>query len=114
MIQQGDIYWLDLGEAKGHGLAYRHPYVVVQGDTYNQTKIRTAVVCGVTSKLNRLDYSGCVLLQKGEGGLSRESVVNVTQIYTADRGLLAEKIGTLSPKRVEEIIKGIKIVLDTD
>ena len=114
MIQQGEVYWLDLGSPTGHGLAYRHPYVVVQGNLFNQSKIHTTVVCGITSKLNRAGYSGSVLLQKGEANLPKESVVNITQLYTVDRDYLVEKIGALSAERVVEIIKGIKILLDTD
>ena len=114
VIQQGDVYWLDLGDPKGHGLAYRHPYVVVQGEPFNRSKIGTVVVCGLTSNLKRAQLPGNVLLKKGEANLPKDSVVVVTQLYTADRNNLMERIGTLASDRVEEVINGIKAVLDVE
>ena len=45
-------------------------------------------------------YPGNVLLNKDEGNLPKQSVVNVSQITTVDKSELTEKIGTLSSKRV--------------
>jgi mRNA-degrading endonuclease toxin of MazEF toxin-antitoxin module len=39
---------------------------------------------------------GNVRLRKGEAGLSRPSVVNVTQLSTIDRQQLGHRLGTLS------------------
>ena len=114
MIQQGDVFWVDLGEPRGRALAHRHPYVVVQGNVYNQSKIGTAVICGLTSKLHRADYPGNVLLKKGEANLPKDSVVNVTQFYTVDKNELTDKIGTLNTSRVQEIIRGINVLLDNE
>ena len=44
MIQQGEIYWTDLGQPIGSEPAYVHPYVVIQNDLLNQSAIRTAIV----------------------------------------------------------------------
>ena len=114
VIQQGDVYWLDLGEPKGRGLAYRHPYVVVQGNPFNKSKIGAIVVCGLTSNLKRAEIPGNVLLKKGEANLTKDSVAVVTQLYTVDRDHLLERMGALSDTRVEEIISGVKIVLDAE
>ena len=114
MIQQGEVYWVDLGEPKGRALAYRHPYVVVQGDPFNKSKIGTIVVCGLTSNLKRVEIPGNVLLKKGEAGLSKDSVVLVTQLYTVDRNHLSDRIGALDAERIEAVIHGIKMVLDTE
>jgi mRNA interferase MazF len=114
VILQGDVYWVDLGEPKGRGLAYRHPYVVVQANSFNRSKIGTVVVCGLTSNLKRAEIPGNVLLKKGEAGLSKDSVVIVTQLYTVDRDSLSERIGALNVDRIDEIIKGIKTVIDAE
>ena len=114
MIQQGDVFWIDLGGPKGRGLAYRHPYVVVQGNPFNQSKIGTVVVCGLTSNLKRAQIPGNVLLKKGEANLPKDSVAIVTQLYTTDRNYLSERIGILSTDRVEQIINGIKTVLNAE
>ena len=111
-IRQGDMYWLDLGEPAGSGPGFRHPYVVVQSDLFNVSRIRTVVVCELTSNLQRAEAPGNVLLRKGEGGLVRASVVNISQVYTVDNSALIEKIGELSQDRISEISVGLKLLLD--
>ena len=114
MIYKGDVFWIDFGKPRGRGLAYRHPYVVIQGNTYNHSNIGTVVVCGITSKLKKIRYPGNVLLNQKEANLPKESVVNVSQLYTVDKDILTKKIGTLSADKMREIIKGINLLLDAD
>jgi len=69
-------------------------------------------VCALTSNLRRATAPGNVLLETGEAGLPRQSVVNVTQILSVDKSYLAEKAGTLSRRRVREILDGMRLVLE--
>ena len=112
MIRQGDIYWIDLGEPLGSAPGFRHPHVVVQNDVFNSSRIHTVVVCALTSNLRRAEAPGNVLLQPGEANLPKQSVVNVSQIFTVDKRQLEDKIGSLSPARVGEILEGIRLVLE--
>lgn len=111
-VVQGDVYWIDLGEPVGSEPGYRRPYVVVQSDLFNETALRTIVVCAVTSNLRRAAAPGNVLLDSGEGGLPRRSVVNVTQLFTVDRQRLVERAGRLSAGRVDEVYRGLQLVLE--
>ncbi len=111
MIKQGDIFWLDLGKPSGSEPGFRRPAVVVQGNRFNDSAIKTIVICVITSNLTRADAPGNVMLQRREGGLKKQSVVNVSQLYTVNKSQLTEKIGKLSPARVVEIVAGIKLVL---
>jgi len=110
VILQGDIFWLDPGSPKGSGPGFRRPHVVVQNDVFNASAIRTTVICAVTSNLERAKAPGNVLLRKGEANLPRPSVVNVSQVITVDKSDLLEKIGTLSPPRIREIITGLLLL----
>ena len=112
VIRQGEIYWIDLGEPSGSEPGYRHPHIVIQNNVFNRSRINTVVVCVLTSNLKRAEAPGNVLLEEGEANLPKQSVVNVSQIFTVDKKDLAEKIGTVSPKRIEEILAGIKLVLE--
>ena len=112
VIRQGEVFWVDLGEPRGSAPAYRHPHVVVQNNLFNQSGINTSVVCAITSNLARASAPGNVLLRKGEAGLPRPSVVNVSQVFTVDKSELTERIGALSGKRVLEIIEGMKLVIE--
>jgi mRNA interferase MazF len=112
VIHQGDIYWIDFEEPSGSGPGYRHPHVVVQNNLFNRSEIRTVVVCALTSNLKRASAPGNVLLDKKETKLPKDSVINVSQVFTVDKSQLEEYVGTLSAKRVREILNGIKLVLD--
>ena len=111
VIQQGEVYWAALAPARGSERAYRHPVVIIQNNTFNRSRISTIVVCAVTSNLARRAAPGNVALRRGEGGLPKRSVVNVTQIATLDRSELQEKIGELSKRRVSEILDGVGLVV---
>jgi mRNA interferase MazF len=112
VINQGDIFWIDLEEPKGSEPGYRHPHVVIQNNLFNRSKIGTVVVCALTSNLKRANAPGNVLLEKKEANLPKPSVANVSQIFTVDKGQVGEYIGTLSPRRVRQILDGIKLVME--
>jgi mRNA interferase MazF len=112
VINQGDVFWVDLGDPSGSGPAYRHPHVVVQNNVFNRSRINTIIVCVITSNLKRAIAPGNVLLEKGEANLPKQSVVNVSQVFTVDKRDLAEKIGALSPGRVREVLDGIHLVIE--
>jgi len=111
VINQGDVFWVDLGEPSGSEPAYLHPYLVIQNDIFNSSRINTVVVCELTSNLRRARSPGNVLLDEGEANLPRQSVVNVTQIYTVDKRELIEKIGSLSRRRLAQVLAGIELVI---
>jgi mRNA interferase MazF len=112
VISQGDIYWIDLDEPEGSEPGYRHPHVVVQNNLFNGSNIRTVLVCPLTSNLKRAMAPGNVLLNPSESALPKQSVVNVSQVFTVDKTQLEEYVGTLSARRMTDILKGIKLVID--
>lgn len=112
VINQGDIYWIDLGEPSGSAPGYLHPHVVIQNNVFNLSRINTVVVCALTSNLQRAEAPGNILLDEGEADLSRQSVVIVSQIFTVDKSDLGEYIGTLSKKRMCQILDGIKMLTE--
>ena len=112
VINQGDVYWIDLGEPSGSGPGYRHPHVVIQNNVFNRSRLNTVVVCVLTSNLKRAKAPGNVLLEKGEANLPQPSVVNVSQIFTVDKGSLVERIGALSRRRVRQILDGVSLLLE--
>jgi mRNA interferase MazF len=111
-IKQGDIYWVRLSAPKGSEPGFRHPHVVVQNDVFNASRISTVVVCALTSNLKRARAPGNVLLMKGEANLTKKSVVNISQLLTVDKLDLSDKVGTLSAERTEEVIDGIKLLIN--
>jgi mRNA interferase MazF len=105
-IRRGDIYWAPPDEARGG--PFSHPHVIVQDDVFNQSRISTVVACALTTNLNRANEPGNVLLEEGEGGLPKRSVVIVSQISSVEKLALGERIGALSAERVEQILDGLR------
>jgi mRNA interferase MazF len=114
VIRQGEIYWLHFGAAEGSAPAGRRPALVVQHDRFNRSRISTTVVAGITSNLRLGAMPGNVRLRRGEAGLDRSSVVNVSQLRTVDRTRLGERIGALGLTRRQEVVRGLALLLGTD
>ena len=112
VIEQGDIYWITRDEPDGSEPRYRRPYVVVQNNVFNQSRINTVVLCALTTNIRRAKAPGNVLLNKGEANLPQQSAVNISQVVTVDKQFLTEKIGALSMKRVEQIVAGLQLLIE--
>jgi len=112
VINQGDLYWFDPGIPIGSGPGYRRPHVVIQNNACNHSRISTVVLCGLTSNVRRAIALGNVLLEDGEAGLNKSSVVVVSQMVTADKSQLDGYIGTLSSRRVRQILDGIRLITE--
>lgn len=106
-IARGDLYWIAADDSRGPAPPYAHPHVVVQDDVLNRSRIPTVVVCALTSDLRKAAEPGNVLLDPGEGGLPRPSVVVVSQIDAVDKRRLGAYIGQLSAARVDAVLDGL-------
>jgi mRNA interferase MazF len=103
-INQGDIYWVQRESA------VPHPYVVIQEDVLNHSRISTVVACALTSNIKRINLPGNVLLEAGEANLPRQSVVEVAKVVTVDKTQLRAHIGTLSRRRIDQILAGMRFI----
>ena len=112
VIRQGDIFWITLPEPSGSSPGYRHPHVVVQNNLFNDSRIHTTVVSTLSSNLKRASAPGNVLLEAKETGLPKPSVVVVSQLFTVDKSDLTEHAGSLSKKRIREVLDGIRLLTD--
>ena len=108
---RGEVWWADLDEPVGSGPGFRRPMLVVQADPFNRSRIATVVVAAITSNLALAEAPGNVRLSRRGCGLSKESVVNVSQLYTLDRRSLTERAGRLPLSRMTEVDAGLRLVL---
>lgn len=104
-VQRGDLFWI---EPDGARESIAHPHVVVQDDVFNRSRLTTVIVCALTSNLSRASEPGNVLLDNGEGGLAKRSVVVVSQVSSVDKTRLGPRIGSLSEERVQQILDGMR------
>jgi mRNA interferase MazF len=109
-IHQGDIYWAAPDGPQGPVPGIPHPYVVVQEDVFNRSRIPTVVVCALTTNRKRASLPGNVLLEPGEANLPRQSVVEVSKLSTVDKSQFGEYIGSLARPRIDQILAGIQFL----
>ena len=109
-INQGDIYWIRPDTNNPELGRHPHPYVVVQDDLFNHSRIHTVVVCALSTNLAQANQYGNVLLDVGEGALPKQSVVIVSKISSVAKRQLGDFIGRLAPERVAQILGGLRLL----
>ncbi len=85
--------------------------MVVQGDPFNRSRIRTVLCVPLTSQLRWADAPGNVLLSARTTGLPRDSVANVSLLLALDRKLLEERVGMISERQLDQLLIGVDMVL---
>ena len=110
-MYRGEIWWAQLPDPIGSEPGYRRPVLIIQDDTFTQSRIRTVIVVIITSNIELANAPGNVLLPRESTGLPRDSVANVSQIFTVDKAFLTERVGALPVSLQAEIDEGLRIVL---
>ena len=112
VIKRGEIWWASLGEPRiGSEPGYRRPILVLQANPFNESKIQTVVVAIITSNLRLEAAPGNCLLKKRESQLSRDSVINLSQIITVNKSCLTDKVSKLSSSTMSDVNTGVCLVL---
>lgn len=112
VVKRGEIWWADLPEPRGSEPGFRRPVVIVQSDIFNASPIQTLLVAIITSNLRLAEAPGNVKLPAVSTGLPRDSVVNVSQLFTLDRRFLAEFAGELNPRMRRLVDDGLRLAMD--
>jgi mRNA interferase MazF len=112
VIRRGDIYWVDFSPGKGSEPLGRRPGLVIQCDALNESKLNTVIMLAITSNLNFSELPGNVLLAKGEANMPKRCVINATQLKSVNKSSLVEKIGSLSYEKMDQVVSGLKLVMD--
>ena len=110
-MKRGELWWADLPEPVGSEPGYRRPVLIISDDSFNQSKIRTVLAVSLISNLKLRRAPGNLFLTAQETGLSRDSVLNVSQIVTLDKEFLGSRIGRLTEDVLENVESGLKLVL---
>lgn len=110
-VAQGEIWWADLPMPAGSGPGFRRPLVVVQGNPLNQSRLPTVVCIPLTSNLVWAAAPGNTLMPAKATGLPKDSVANASQLIAIDRSVLSTRVGKLAPKRLEQVLASIDVVL---
>jgi mRNA interferase MazF len=77
----------------------------------NRSRLATALCVPLTSNLAWEAAPGNTLLSAKATGLPKDSVANASQLFAVDRSYLSVRMGKLSPKRLEQILASVDVVL---
>jgi mRNA interferase MazF len=111
VIAQGDIWWADLPAPKRSEPGFRRPVVVVQSDAFNRSLISTTICVPLTSNVKLALMPGNVHLSARSTALPKDSVANVSQVFTIDKSLLTARVGRLPAPKLDLILAGIELAL---
>ncbi len=111
MVSRGDIWFADLADPVESGPGYRRPVLVLQDDEFNKSPIKTVVVAMITKNLNLARARGNVVLLPRQSGLVRESVINVSQLFTIDKSLFLKYVATISSAKMAQVDAGLRLIL---
>ena len=110
-MQRGEIWWAALPAPNGSGPVKRLPVLIVQSDAFNASRIQTVVVAVITSNLELAAAPGNILLRRRDTGLSKDSVVNVSQLITLDKTFLTERVSELPKRLAGTLDEGLRMVV---
>jgi len=111
-MERGEIYWVNFGVPIGSEPGYKRPAVILQSNTFNQTRIRTVICVVLTSNLDLLEAPGNILIERVVSGLPKDSVLNISQIYTVDKQSVEQKIGRLPERYMHRVDASIRLIMD--
>ena len=110
-VVRGDIWWADLPAPEDSAPAGTRPVLVVQSAAFNHSRIQTVITAVITGNVALAHAPGNVLLNARESGLPRPSVVNVSQLFTVDRGVLRDRVGRLRSAAMEKVNEGLRLAM---
>jgi mRNA interferase MazF len=111
VARRGEVWWAALARPEGSEPGYRRPVVILQIDDFNESPIQTVVVVAITSNTRLAQAPGNVLGRARDLGLSKPSVVNVSQVATIDKQRLLERVGRLPSRLLADVENGVRLVL---
>jgi mRNA interferase MazF len=104
-IHRGGVYWIRRDETDEAEIL--HPQVVVSDVAIDDGGTESVMVCGISTNMKKAYEFGNILLDDGEAGLPKKSVVVVSQLSTVPMRNVGGYIGTLGEERMREIARGM-------
>lgn len=111
MILRAEVWWADLGSPRGSEPGYDRPVLVISGDRYNASRLRTVTIAVMSANTRLAALPGNVLVPNNVSRLPHDSVVNVTQVATIDRQALTDRVSHLPDWVMEQVSDGLRIAL---
>ena len=109
-IKRGQIWYADLSPVIGSEQGGYRPVLIIQNDIGNKYS-PTTIIAIITSRYTKAKLPTHYWLDKGEGGLACDSMIELEQVRTIDKKRLKDVMGEINPKHWANIDKCLKISL---
>ena len=108
-VKRGDIHYAHLDPVVGRETGKTRPVLVIQNDIGNRYSPTTIVAVITEHSKKKASYPICVAIEKGENGLKKDSIVNLSQVRTIDKmRLTTPKSGSLSKDSMKKVDDALK------
>lgn len=84
-MTRGEVWWADLGLPFGSEPGFEQPVLIVQADAFNRSRIGTTLIVPFTTNTRLADAPGNVFAEQDATGLSKPSVIVVSQLTAIDK-----------------------------
>ena len=111
MIEQGDVWWVDLAEPIGSEAGHRRPMLIVQSNSLIQSRVGTLLSVPLTSNVRWVNAPGNVLLRASDTGLRHDSVAQLLLTAAINRSQLIEHIGRAPRRQLVRVFEQLDVVL---
>lgn len=96
MVEQYEVYWVELDPTRGGEMAKTRPCVVVSPSDLNMY-LTTVIIVPITSTIRNYPYRVSCSVAGRDGEIATD------QIRTVDKRRLKRKIGELSDKEINQL-----------
>lgn len=111
IVHRGEIWWANLPASQWSEPGFKRPVFIIQSNPFNESNISTTIAAVITSNLKLAQAPGNILLSKSESLLSKDSVINVSQIITLDKTVLTEFISKPNAQVLKQVNQGLELIL---
>lgn len=110
-FQKGEVYEVKPEPITvGKEIQKKRRWVIVSSNIVN-TIAGLVTVCPLTEGIGKEEDIIHIAVSKGEGGSTKDCIVQCEQIKTVDEGRIMDKMGNLKAETMQKIDKGLRKVL---
>jgi mRNA interferase MazF len=107
-VLRGDIWWADLNPVRGHEQAGVRPVLIISHDVFNQ---RSGIVIAVAITGQPPTAGFPLTMEITSTPLPKRSWAKISQIRTLSVERLSNKVGTITPEELDDIIEGLNEIV---
>jgi mRNA interferase MazF len=108
LCKRGEVWMVNFNPGRDSEQQGIRPCLIIQNDIGNQFA-STTIVAGITTTLKK--YPVTILIEEGKAGLKKNSMVNLSQIFTIDKERLIKRLGKLEENKIQEVDEALKLSL---